>query len=65
MIDLWTALEGETPNRKNYLVDGLHLNDKGNQELYRLVVNTIATYYPEYTPELLNLDQPHWSKFLN
>jgi hypothetical protein len=28
VLDLWSTLEGSTDNRKEYLIDGLHLNTK-------------------------------------
>jgi lysophospholipase L1-like esterase len=28
VLDLWTALEGNSENRALYLLDGLHLNDR-------------------------------------
>lgn len=61
LIDLWSALGGSSSDRAMYLVDGLHLNEKGNLRLFQLVQEVIALKYPAWLSEIMPLDMPHWS----
>lgn len=44
--DLWT--------------DGLHLSAKGNEMMFRLILDKIRTIWPEIDPEALNQELPLW-----
>lgn len=60
-VDLWTGLEGGSEARQLYLSDGLHLNDRGNQRLFELLVASVNERFPQWRLENMPLDQPEWS----
>lgn len=52
VFDLWEACEGgEVEKFKTYLVDGLHLNGRGNTVLYEGLIDVIGKHYPDLLPE--------------
>jgi lysophospholipase L1-like esterase len=63
VVDLWTALKGESSERALYLVDGLHLNEIGNRMVYQEVMKAIGIHFFEL--QNLQLDQPHWSSAIH
>ena len=60
VVNSFLACEGESPNKKFYLADGLHLNRRGNLKLFKELVAIINEVYPIFNK--MQLDQPHWSK---
>ena len=50
VVDTWELLEGETPERGQYLSDGLHLNETGNRKVYQGIMATITKHYPKLLP---------------
>ncbi|KAJ1907804.1 isoamyl acetate-hydrolyzing esterase [Coemansia sp. S100] len=56
-VDLWTAVEtqakevgGELDGYDAFSFDGVHLNEGGNDLLFKLVLQTIKQHYPELDP---------------
>ncbi|KAF0698413.1 Aste57867_10981 [Aphanomyces stellatus] len=50
VVDVWTPLQ---PNISTMFKDGLHLNTNGNNLVYQLMRQGIATAYPNLTPDQL------------
>ncbi|KAJ2661512.1 isoamyl acetate-hydrolyzing esterase [Coemansia sp. RSA 1200] len=55
-VDLWPAME-KTP--EDFLWDGLHLNARGNDILFKLVMQTVRDSFPELDPESIPFVVPH------
>lgn len=52
VFDLWEACEGKEADKfPGYLVDGLHLNGKGNTVLFEGLMAVIGEHYPALLPE--------------
>jgi len=64
VIDNWTTLGGDSAERGDYLRDGLHLNEQGNQQVFRNIVGLIGDKYPHLRPENMKLFQPHWAEIV-
>lgn len=60
VVNSFTAFEGENNNGKLYLIDGLHLNRRGNLKLFHELIRIITEVYPKF--DEIQMDQPHWSK---
>ena len=60
VINAWKGLSGDTPSRELYLVDGLHFNAKGNQQLFLLYQELIKTHLPKWLPDQLPLHKESW-----
>lgn len=55
-FDMWTACEGDKPEAaKEYLIDGLHLNAKGNRAAYDGIVAAITAHFPLLLPGQENM----------
>ena len=61
VIDNWTTMGGESAERGDYLRDGLHLNEQGNQQVFRNIIGQIGD---KFRPENMKLFQPHWSEIV-
>ena len=61
VVDLWTACEGYSIYRAEFLIDGLHLNSRGNERLFEAVKLTIKENFPDLLPENLPMQLPEWS----
>ena len=61
VLDAWTGLEGQSNNREQYLSDGIHLNAKGNHQLFELFKNMLLERLPNWLPDKLVLDKAPWS----
>ena len=59
ICDLWQRLmdRGEG-HLQDFLLDGLHLNAKGNELMYELLMETIHAHYPEMDPDALEMELP-------
>mmetsp|Transcript_30059 Transcript_30059/g.30527 ORF Transcript_30059/g.30527 Transcript_30059/m.30527 type:complete len:272 (+) Transcript_30059:37-852(+) len=64
VIDLWHNLEGSSEDRKDYLIDGLHLNSKGNKMLFKLLTELVSNQYSDWLPENIDMYHPHWTKLV-
>ncbi|KAJ2080007.1 isoamyl acetate-hydrolyzing esterase [Coemansia sp. RSA 988] len=74
-VDLWTAMEAKIKARQNqgtpsefegyedYLWDGLHLNDNGNNLLFKLLMETITANFPELIPDSMPFIIPPFHDF--
>eukprot|EP00602_Paraphysomonas_sp_CaronLab_P002443 CAMPEP_0185037086 /NCGR_PEP_ID=MMETSP1103-20130426/31005_1 /TAXON_ID=36769 /ORGANISM="Paraphysomonas bandaiensis, Strain Caron Lab Isolate" /LENGTH=245 /DNA_ID=CAMNT_0027574897 /DNA_START=50 /DNA_END=787 /DNA_ORIENTATION=+ len=60
VVNAWKGMEGDSELRKDYLIDGIHLNEKGNKQLFSLIVNKVNSYYPYWTPTEMNMHLPPW-----
>ena len=60
VLNCFILCEGESSKREDYLVDGLHLNRRGNMKLFEELIILIERNYPEF--DKLQIDHPHWSK---
>jgi lysophospholipase L1-like esterase len=50
-LDVWELLGGDDPaTLSGYLSDGLHLNSRGNAELYRGLMRLVAERFPHLAP---------------
>ncbi|KAI9495538.1 GDSL Lipase/Acylhydrolase [Zychaea mexicana] len=59
VADLWqTLMDFGTDHMAEYLLDGLHLNAKGNQVMYELLIETIKRHFPEIHPDNLEMELP-------
>jgi len=61
-IDLWQELGATLDSRANFLIDGLHLNEKGNYKVFELIVKVIEKFIPSFTAENLKMHKLHWSQ---
>ncbi|KAJ1887118.1 isoamyl acetate-hydrolyzing esterase [Coemansia sp. IMI 209127] len=55
-VDLWPAMESSPGD---FVWDGLHLNAKGNDLLFRLLMQTVRDSFPELDPEAIPFVVPH------
>jgi len=62
VLDLWTALEGPSDRRALYLLDGLHLNDRGNECLAEELRRLVLTRLPHLSPQALPMHLPDWTQ---
>lgn len=53
VVDLWTRLQETAGWEELYLMDGLHLSPAGNQQVYKLLLETLLEAYPALSPERL------------
>ena len=60
VLNIFEACEGRSSRREDYLVDGLHLNERGNLKLFEELLAIISKFYPKF--DELQTDQPHWSE---
>ncbi|ETV74016.1 hypothetical protein H257_11332 [Aphanomyces astaci] len=58
VVDLWTLLQED---RDSYLVDGLHLNAKGNMAVYNSLTQHIASLWPHLSPDNLPFVYLPWA----
>ncbi|KAI0350079.1 SGNH hydrolase [Trametes cingulata] len=68
VVDVWTqiweAAGGNSGGLKEFLYDGLHLNEKGYGVVYEGLVATIAEKYPEYHYDNLRAVFATWDEIL-
>jgi hypothetical protein len=50
VVDTWDLLQGSTDDRKQYLSDGVHLNEPGNRRVFEGLMAVIANEFPELAP---------------
>ena len=50
VVDCWELLQGETDQRGEYVCDGLHLNEQGNQKVFDGLMKVIQTDFPDLAP---------------
>ncbi|KAJ2794822.1 isoamyl acetate-hydrolyzing esterase, partial [Coemansia guatemalensis] len=74
-VDLWTAMEDEIKAKQDqgtlsefegyedYLWDGLHLKDNGNDLLFKLLMETITANFPELIPDSIPFNVPPFRDF--
>ncbi|KAJ2402194.1 isoamyl acetate-hydrolyzing esterase [Coemansia sp. RSA 2559] len=55
-VDLWPAMESSPGD---FMWDGLHLNAKGNDLLFSLLMQTVRDSFPELDPEAIPFVVPH------
>lgn len=64
-IDVNAAADSSVEMPKDFLSDGLHLNERGNRALFHSLVNEITTKYPDqWNTARMDMDQPGWSDAL-
>eukprot|EP00735_Rhodelphis_limneticus_P013636 TRINITY_DN7587_c0_g1::TRINITY_DN7587_c0_g1_i1::g.1961::m.1961 TRINITY_DN7587_c0_g1::TRINITY_DN7587_c0_g1_i1::g.1961 ORF type:complete len:434 (-),score=83.10,sp/Q3SZ16/IAH1_BOVIN/42.22/3e-51,Lipase_GDSL/PF00657.17/9.9e-28,Lipase_GDSL_2/PF13472.1/2.7e-21,Ftsk_gamma/PF09397.5/0.12,DUF303/PF03629.13/0.16,Barstar/PF01337.13/0.4 TRINITY_DN7587_c0_g1_i1:348-1649(-) len=61
-VNLFQEMMSSTSRWQDYLNDGLHLSDRGNQFVFDTVTEAIATHYPALTPDNLEFDLPLWAE---
>jgi len=65
VVDAWTAMGGASPLRANYLLDGLHLNDLGNQQLFVAIVDRLSKLNSgQWLQERLAMHMPEWAEMI-
>ena len=64
VVDNFNTMEVDSPNRNNYLRDGLHLSQLGNQRVFENIETVITKQLPQLIPDHLKLYQPHWSEIV-
>ena len=62
VLDLWDACDGISEDRALYLIDGLHLNAAGNQKLAEAAKALISKHFPQFTPDLMDMQLPDHTK---
>ncbi|PIA13162.1 SGNH hydrolase, partial [Coemansia reversa NRRL 1564] len=74
-VDLWTAIQievnakqsngiqSEFDGYEDYLSDGLHLNNNGNNMLFKLLMESITISFPELIPESMPFIIPSFRNF--
>ena len=50
VVDCWGLLKGDTDQRGDYVCDGLHLNELGNQKVFEGLMDTIHSTFPDLAP---------------
>jgi len=50
VVDLWTLMNGAEKSRSLFLCDGLHLNEKGNRQVYNGIMDVLQSQFPDITP---------------
>ena len=50
VVDCWELLKGDTDQRGEYLCDGLHLNELGNQKVFEGLMDAIQSTIPDLAP---------------
>lgn len=75
VVDTWSALEGTTPAKSQYLSDGLHLNEAGNRRVHKAIVDVLTRDYPDVLPMRdgegrhgksgIPLEEPLWRELLS
>jgi hypothetical protein len=60
VLNIWHAMGGLSPTRKEYLSDGLHLNSQGNEMLFEELKKAIELHFPDWMPQRLPLHQAGW-----
>ena len=60
VINAWKGMNGDTPSRELYLLDGLHFNAKGNQQLFLLYQELIKIHLPKWQQEQLPMHKEGW-----
>ncbi|KAJ1663300.1 isoamyl acetate-hydrolyzing esterase [Coemansia sp. RSA 1813] len=61
-VDLWPVMESRPGD---FLWDGLHLNARGNDLLFKLLMQTVCDNFPELDPESMPFIVPHHEKLYN
>jgi lysophospholipase L1-like esterase len=64
VIDNWTSCGGASPERAQFLRDGLHLNAQGNQQVFQNILGLIFDRFQNLKFDNLKLYQPHWSEIV-
>lgn len=62
---LWEAAGKEESALKEYLYDGLHVNEAGYKVVYDGIVEAIATHYPELRHDTMQYIFPAWDYFID
>ena len=62
VYNTWHSLEGTAGQTvySQYLTDGLHLNESGNRQLYRGLMETIRLQHPTLRPNYVPMEGPSW-----
>ncbi|KAI7897612.1 SGNH hydrolase-type esterase domain-containing protein [Cokeromyces recurvatus] len=65
VADIWTRImkktaEGEGRDLSEFMLDGLHLNRNGYQELYDLLLEIIANNFKDIHPDQLGYELAYW-----
>jgi isoamyl acetate esterase len=50
VVDTWELLEGNKHTRGQYLSDGLHLNEAGNDKVYEGLMDAMQAKFPDLAP---------------
>lgn len=66
VVDVWNALynaaQREEKALSRFMDDGLHLNERGYEIVYDLLVNTIAVHYPQLHFDRIPMIFPPWAE---
>lgn len=62
VLNAWKGLGGATQSRGEYLLDGLHLNAKGNQQLFELFKDLLARHLPQWLPTAIPMHKASWDQ---
>lgn len=63
-LDTWTLMQGFSSGRSSFFSDGLHLNEKGNQAVYRGLMKLLQDEAPQLTPDSIPMDAKTWRELL-
>ncbi len=64
VVDNWTSMGGASPERAQFLRDGLHLSAEGNRQLFQNVLELISGSFQHLKADKIKLYQPHWSEIV-
>ena len=62
VLDAWSSLGGRSLSRVEYLSDGLHLNSKGNRQLFEVFTGILESSLPQWLPKNLLMYMPNWTE---
>ncbi len=53
VLDTWELLDGDKPEYGQYLCDGLHLSESGNERVFQGLMQLLKAEYPDLCPQEL------------
>ena len=62
VLDAWTSLGGYADSRAQYLSDGLHLNQEGNERLSEAFITLLRESLPEWLPANIPMHMAGWAE---
>ena len=57
-INIFDAFGGVSPARQEYLCDGLHFNEKGDNRLFQCIKNTLETHLSQWDAAVIPSQYP-------